>query len=418
MLPGATVTLTNDATGVAVTPVSDASGRYLFDFVDPGVYTVTAALDGFKTVQQSNVRVQQRGDVTVDLPLELGEVSETITVEAPPVAVQFNTSSAQLTVERQLLDQTPIPGRNPYNLASLDPTVVVSLTNENRPYHHAYANDYDAGGGTRRANDVLLDGVPLGASYKTVLHASGRRGRGGDHLEEQRRRRERQQPRRHHQPEHEVGHEPVPRLGLQLLPRSLDERPHRPDARDRSAGATPLRGSELRMAGGTLGGPIVRNRIFSFTSFEQWDDSRPLSIVRTVPTELERRGDFSQSMLSGARAHRLQPLHLDARSRHRPRRPHAVRQQRHPVRAARPGGGEDAGGHSAAESPRQRRQLAGQRRRAGQLLEPLAARRRELQRPLQGVRARTASSRPTSIRTTRSAAAPASFRSRAATATA
>ena len=38
---------------------------------------------------------------------------------------------------------------------------------ENRPYHHAYANDYDAGGGTRRANDVLLDGVPLGASFKT-----------------------------------------------------------------------------------------------------------------------------------------------------------------------------------------------------------------------------------------------------------
>ncbi len=45
--------------------------------------------------------------------------------------------------------------------------LVSPATNENRPYHHAYANDYDAGGGTRRANDVLLDGVPLGASYKT-----------------------------------------------------------------------------------------------------------------------------------------------------------------------------------------------------------------------------------------------------------
>ena len=44
----------------------------------------------------------------------------------------------------------------------------MTLTNENRPYHHAYANDYDAGGGTRRANDVLLDGVALGASYKTA----------------------------------------------------------------------------------------------------------------------------------------------------------------------------------------------------------------------------------------------------------
>ena len=53
-----------------------------------------------------------------------------------------------------------------------------------------------------------------------VLHAGRRRGRGDHHLEEQRRRRERQQPRRHHQPEHEVGHQPVPRLGLRQLPRS------------------------------------------------------------------------------------------------------------------------------------------------------------------------------------------------------
>ena len=64
----------------------------------------------------------------------------------------------------------PISGRNPYNLANLDPSIVNTpgtTAAENRPYHHAYANDYDAGGGTRRANAVLLDGVALGASYKT-----------------------------------------------------------------------------------------------------------------------------------------------------------------------------------------------------------------------------------------------------------
>ena len=83
--------------------------------------------------------------------------------------MQFHSASADLTLERQLVDQVPIAGRNPYNLASLDPSITVSpATNENRPYHHAYANDYDAGGGTRRANDVLLDGVPLGASFKTA----------------------------------------------------------------------------------------------------------------------------------------------------------------------------------------------------------------------------------------------------------
>ena len=90
-----------------------------------------------------------------------------------------------------------------------------------------------------------------------------------------------------------------------------------------------LRGTELKMYGGTLGGPIKRNKIFSFTSFEQWDDNAPLSIVRTVPTELERRGDFSQSVLNGARPHHLRPVLVDARSGDRPRRPHAVCGQRH-----------------------------------------------------------------------------------------
>src|SRR5204863_3019083 len=60
-----------------------------------------------------------------------------------------------------------------------------------------------------------------------------------------------------------------------------------------------LRGSELKMYGATFGGPIKKNKIFSFTSFEHWDDKRPITIVRTVPTDLERRGDFSQSRLNG-----------------------------------------------------------------------------------------------------------------------
>ena len=81
----------------------------------------------------------------------------------------------------------PIAGRNPYNLASLDPSITVSpATSENRPYHHAYANDYDAGGGTRRANDVLLDGVAAGRQLQDRLHPGGRRRRRGHGLEEQR----------------------------------------------------------------------------------------------------------------------------------------------------------------------------------------------------------------------------------------
>jgi hypothetical protein len=88
------------------------------------------------------------GSVTADLTLEVGGLEERVVVEASSTTVQFKSSNSDLTIERQLVDQVPINGRNPYSLANLDPTINVTLTNENRPYHHAYANDYDAGGGT------------------------------------------------------------------------------------------------------------------------------------------------------------------------------------------------------------------------------------------------------------------------------
>ena len=61
------MTLRNDATAVAVTHVTDGEGRYIFDFVEPGIYTILAELPGFKQAEQRNVRVQQRDDLNVDL---------------------------------------------------------------------------------------------------------------------------------------------------------------------------------------------------------------------------------------------------------------------------------------------------------------------------------------------------------------
>lgn len=297
-LPGATVTLTNDATGVATTRVADAEGRYLFDFVDPGTYTITAELDGFKKAEQKNVRVAQRGDVTANLTLAIGTLEETVTVEAPPVAVQFNSSSSELTMERQLVDQVPMSGRNPYNLASLDPSIMVSATtNENKPYHHAFANDYDAGGGTQRRNDVLLDGVPLNASYKASYTPAV------DAVEEV--------TISKNSVDAENGNSLGGIISLNMKSGTNNYRGsgyfyfRDPEMNARTdatlvvaPGTTPLRGSELRMLGGTVGGPIRKNKIFFFTSYENWNDTRPLSIIRTVPTQAERNGDFSQSTLN------------------------------------------------------------------------------------------------------------------------
>src|SRR5688572_8468041 len=302
-LPGVIVTLVNDNTGVSSNRVTDAEGRYRFDFVEPGSYGVSAELQGFRGASQKAVRVSQRGDVTVDLVMNVATVAETITVQASSVLVQFNSSSSDLTLERQLVDQVPISGRNPYSLANLDPSIVNTpgtTAAENRPYHHAYANDYDAGGGTRRANAVLLDGVPLSASYKTSYTPSM------DAIEEIT------------VSKSSVDAENGNSLGglISLNMKSgtnalrgsaymFGRDPSMNSISDPTIRINPgqdtsaLRGTKLRMYGATVGGPIKANKIFSFTAFEQWNDQRPLTIVRTVPTEAERRGDFSQSVLNG-----------------------------------------------------------------------------------------------------------------------
>lgn len=302
-LPGAVVTLLNEATGISVDRVTDTEGRYRFDFVEPGVYNVTGALQGFRSTAQNNVRVSQRGDVTVDLLMGLATVSETITVQGSSPLVQFNSSSSDITLERALVDQVPISGRNPYNLANLDPSIVNTpgtTAAENRPYHHAYANDYDAGGGTRRANAVLLDGVALGASYKTSYTPSM------DAVEEI--------TVSKNSVDAENGNSLGGLISLNMKSGTNQLRgsaymfgrdPSMNSISDPTISVAPgqdtsvLRGTKLRMWGGTVGGAIMKNRVFSFTSFEDWNDKRPVSIVRTVPTELERRGDFSQSLQGG-----------------------------------------------------------------------------------------------------------------------
>jgi hypothetical protein len=302
-IAGAHIVLRNVQTGVESTRESNDNGHYIFDFVEPGDYVVVVEQTGFKKSVQENVKVQVRSDITVDLKLAVGGVQETVTVEAPPIALQLNSSGTSLTVENKVIDQLPIRGRNPYNVTTLDPTVspgTGSTSNENRPYHHAYASDFDAGGGTLRANDVLLDGVPLTSSYKSAYTPNL------DAVQEV--------TFQKNAIDSEYGYSSGGVIVLNMKagtnafhgtaianwrnPRFnavTDPTIKRTDGADERN----FRGTNLKIFGGTIGGPIIKNKIFTFTSYEHWDDASPLSFTLTVPTALERAGDFSQSTRNG-----------------------------------------------------------------------------------------------------------------------
>src|SRR5262249_40090118 len=116
LIPGASVHLKNNGTGVELTRTSSEQGLYVFDYVDPGTYILTVEITGFKKFIQPNVLVQQRGDVTVDPKMETGAISESITVEGTPVALQFNTATRDLTIETKMVRELPSNTRNPWQL--------------------------------------------------------------------------------------------------------------------------------------------------------------------------------------------------------------------------------------------------------------------------------------------------------------
>ena len=99
---------------------------------------------------------------------------------------------------------------------------------------------------------------------------------------------------------HEVRHEHVPWQWLWKLAQSPLQRGDRSDDQaSRRRRRDQLPGTNLKIYGGTLGGPIFKNKLFTFTSYEHWNDAQPLPFTLTVPTALERTGDFSQSFRNG-----------------------------------------------------------------------------------------------------------------------
>lgn len=287
-VPGANVTLQNDATGISASRQSLDSGRFLFDQVDPGQYTVTAKHQGFSTVIQKNVRVQQRGDVTVDIALKLSDVVETVTVEASPVSVQFNTSNREMTVETQMIKTLPLVSRNPATLAALDPSVNGDWT-RNANFDHYAANAYDLGGRTLGRNEVLIDGSPLANSaklgYNPPVEAVSEYTVNQNAIDA------------------EFGHSAGGVISMSM-----------------KSGTNQIHGSAYYFGGngnwnaisnritrqhskatswnggGTIGLPIVKNKLFLFTSYEKQTDSSYITNSYTLPTAAERQGDFSQSL--------------------------------------------------------------------------------------------------------------------------
>jgi hypothetical protein len=292
---GAKVVLSNDNTGVTTNQLSNATGQYIFDYVQPGNYTVSVELTGFRKFVQKNILVQARADITVDARLETGSTIESVTVEASPVAVQFNTSTMGLTLDTKMTNSLPIIHRNPFLLVSLNPATVIRSSTEQSPFHHWAASQFDVGGNTNTKNDIILDGSPSMTSQKSSYTPPM------DAVQEVNL--------QQNAVDAEFGHSAGGVLSVQMKSGTNDYKgtvyylgrnPKLNAMADRITQRANL--TRQNVWGGTIGNPIKKNKIFNFTSYEAWKTIEPRSALNTLPTDLERAGNFSQSLnTQGAR---------------------------------------------------------------------------------------------------------------------
>jgi outer membrane receptor protein involved in Fe transport len=159
VVPDATVTLTNDATGVSVHTQSSKSGDYSFPSVAVGTYTIEFEATGFKKTARKQVAVDLNQILTINGTLELGSATETVEVssEAPLI----DTSSTQLgaTVDSLMATQLPLNTRDTYQLLQLQPGVMSNVGGSNTI---AYGSDQpgvvSVNGGRGRSNNFNVNG--------------------------------------------------------------------------------------------------------------------------------------------------------------------------------------------------------------------------------------------------------------------
>jgi hypothetical protein len=158
-VPGASVTLVHEATGVSRSHVTDRSGYYTAPSLLPGRYQVQIALPGFRRFVKTGVTLDTSAKVSVDAVLVAGGLEETITVSADSTPLQTNTGQVAKTIEAKQIQELMLNGRNPFMLALLKPGVRGLTFGQFSPTTTFVAQNIVINGARGDENQITFDGV-------------------------------------------------------------------------------------------------------------------------------------------------------------------------------------------------------------------------------------------------------------------
>src|ERR1700733_4889528 len=291
VVPSAKVHIVNESTGISQDLTTNESGYYRSQPLLPGTYSAIVSISGFPTASTKGLIVDAAANVTANVRLEGGSLTTSVTVDATPPSLDVVDAEIGNTVDTRAAQQLPVNGRSVLALATLNPGVesAVGATSEGFTNRGTQASAIRISGGVPGGNNNLLEGVTNLQNYLGEVAINVK----SDSVQEFR-----------------IMSGVIPaqfgytsggvinvitRSGANTLHGSLYEF-FRNDALDANiAFPTPVFGKpELRFNnyGGTLGGPIKRNKAFFFGNYEVYSFVNDTPFYSSVPTLQERAGNF------------------------------------------------------------------------------------------------------------------------------
>jgi hypothetical protein len=287
-VPGAKVTVTNPATGFVVTVITDGSGNYTATPLKLGGYTVKVEAQGFAPRSQENVVVNVASTTTADVTVGVEGGQQNVVVTSAPPALQTEEASTGQVVSAQTINDTPLNGRNFTFIAQLSAGVEPSEQGS----RGAEKGDFSANGQRSEQNNFILDGVDNNANLVDFLNGASFvikpppdalqefKVQTGDYTAE-------------------LGHSAgavlnvATKNGTNSIHGDLWEYFRNDVLNDRDFFQAVKPKYRQNQFGATIGGPIIKDKLFFFGDAEANRIIFGQTQIYTVPTLAERTGNFS-----------------------------------------------------------------------------------------------------------------------------
>jgi len=295
VLPGVDVSATQTDTNFTRSTVTDAEGNYVLSNLPVGPYRLQASLSGFRTFQRTGLVLQVNANPTISIELAIGELAETVSVEAATPLVETRSSSIGAVIENERIEELPLNGRQATDLIVLAGAAVAPGGGANASTRSMQGGvGIAVAGGQAFGVAYLLDGAMHNNPYDNLnlplpfpdallefrLDSSSTNANNGMHSG--------------------ASVNMVTKSGTNLLHGDLFEfvRNHRFNAKDPFArivnGERVSDGLSRNQFGGTLGGPVATDRVFFFGAYQGTKlRQRPADVFAFVPTAQMLAGDFT-----------------------------------------------------------------------------------------------------------------------------